>query len=84
MAAIVIHRGSGERYVLLGTGFGAYKSSRASVFGGNLFPHEEEGIMMMAAACDSSGTIFWFKTEELKVIEVDGMEIEAVFVRNGS
>lgn len=75
MATIVLHRKSGRRFVLLGTGFGAYKSARPSVFGGNLFPREEEGRMPLAAVCDKNGLIEWFYTDELIVEEVDGQKV---------
>ena len=39
MATIMEHRESGNRYILLGTGYGAYKSSRPSRVFGNLIPH---------------------------------------------
>lgn len=75
MATIVLHYKSGKRFILLGTGFGAYKSSRPSFLGGSLFPREEEGKLPMAAVCDRSGLIEWFYTDELVVEEVDGQKV---------
>ena len=72
MATIVMHRDSGARYVLLGTGFGAFKASRPSVFFGNLLPTDESGELTMVAVCDSKGNIGWIHSEELIVVEVDG------------
>ena len=41
MAVIVKHIESGERYILLGTGFGAYKATRPSLFFGNWSPQKK-------------------------------------------
>nr|WP_150959579.1 hypothetical protein [Aneurinibacillus sp. XH2] len=79
MAVVVLHKPSGERYLLLGTGFGAYKAARPSLFGGNLFPHEEAGEIPAAAVCDELGNIHWFYTEELQVLEIDGMEVGRLY-----
>ncbi|MBP1153814.1 MULTISPECIES: hypothetical protein [unclassified Paenibacillus] len=79
MATIVLHKPSGEKYIFLGTGFGAYKATRASVLGGDLFPHEEAGEIMAAAVCDAQGHIRWFETEELQVLEMDGVSIDRLY-----
>jgi hypothetical protein len=49
MATIVQSKRDGKNYVLLGTGFGAYKATRPGVFFGNLIPDEDEGQITMAA-----------------------------------
>ena len=36
MAVIVEHRETGDRFVLVGTGFGAYKATKPNWFFGNL------------------------------------------------
>jgi hypothetical protein len=72
MATIVQHKNTSAHYVLIGTGFGAYKSQRPSFVGGNLFPHEEAGEIPVAAVCNNEGIIQWFYTDELTVIEIDG------------
>ncbi|MBS4021335.1 MAG: hypothetical protein KGZ79_02780 [Dethiobacter sp.] len=82
MATIVEHEGTGKRYVLVGTGFGAFKASRPSFFGGNLFSHEDEGQIPIAAVCDKKGIIRWFLTDELKVIAIDGESVESIFGLN--
>lgn len=78
MAIITRHRESNKVYVLIGTGYGAYKATTPSFLGGNLFPHEEEGEIPVAAVTDEKGEIQWFYTNELKVIEIDGMKVEEV------
>ncbi len=78
MATIVQYKTDGKKYVLLGTGFGAYKATRPGVFFGNLLPNEEEGQTTMVAVCDPNGTIRWTHSEELIVLEVDGHSPSAV------
>ena len=79
MATIVRHRETAKQYVLLGTGFGAYKATRPSFFGGNLFPNEESGEIPVAAVSDQEGNVIWLYTEELQVVEVDGVPIRDLF-----
>lgn len=81
MAIIVRHLKNGQEYVLLGAGFGAYKASRPSFFGGNLFPNEEEGTYRMVAVSDSNGKINWVYSNDLEVVEVDGVGIRDVLKR---
>lgn len=75
---IVRDRETYKKYIVLGTGLGAYKAVRPSFFGGNLFPHEEEGTVKTIAVCDSKGDILWFESNYLQVIEVDGIKISEV------
>jgi hypothetical protein len=72
MATIVEHKPTGETYTLLGTGFGAYRATRPSVFFGSLIPKEDEGELAMVAVCDREGNIGWIPSEELLVVEIDG------------
>lgn len=75
MATIVVHKQSGRKYVLIGTGYGAYKAMMPSMLGGTLFPHEEAKEIPVAAVSDRNGNILWLSTEELVVTEVDGTNI---------
>ncbi|MDP5273874.1 hypothetical protein [Chengkuizengella axinellae] len=75
MATVVLHKPSGKRYILLGTGFGAYKASRPGFLGGDLFPHEEQDEIPVASVSDEFGNIQWVYTDELIVVEVDGKSI---------
>ena len=72
MATIVKHIESGQRYILLGTGFGAYKATRPSVFFGSLLPKDEAGQITMVAVCNAQGQLGWIHSDELEVVEVDG------------
>lgn len=79
MLTVVKHKKTGNEYVLIGTGLGAYKATRPSAFLGNLAPHEEEGQIKAAAVCDRDGNILWFPTEELKVVAIGGTKVEDIF-----
>lgn len=81
MATIVRHKNTGRKYALLGAGFGAYKATRPSFFGGNLFPNEDEGTIEAAAVSDSNGIIYWIPTNELQVLEIDGKSISDIVLK---
>ncbi|TDF93805.1 zinc ribbon domain-containing protein [Paenibacillus piri] len=76
MATIVLHKPTGRRYVLIGTGFLVHRSGRQ---GGNPSPWEDPTEIPAAAVSDSHGRIVWLPTEELQVIEVDGKRIGSYF-----
>lgn len=78
MAIIVKHLETQQYFALIGTGYGAYKATRPSLFGGSLIPHEEEGEIPVAAVCDKKGNIQWFYTKDLKVMEIDGVKTEEI------
>ncbi|WP_026894132.1 hypothetical protein [Clostridiisalibacter paucivorans] len=79
MTTLVTHIESQKNYILIGTGYGLYKSSRPGIFFGNLMPEEDEGQIAVAAVSDKEGNILWFPTNELRVIEIDGQKIETFF-----
>lgn len=78
MAVIVRVKNTEKNYILLGTGYGAYKAVTPSFLGGNLFPNEEEGTLPMAAVCDNKGDIVWLNSDSLQVIEIDGVRISDI------
>lgn len=82
MAIIVCHKETNKRYMLLGTGLGAFKAVRPSLFGGNLIPHEEEGNIKMVSVCDIKGNINWFYSNNLRVLQVDGVNISEFSILN--
>ena len=75
MATIVEHRTSLRRYALLGASFSTWKSARANRILGDLFPVEGEGTITAVAVCDSSGQVRYFPSEMVKVISVDGVDV---------
>lgn len=75
MATIVKLKATDTKFILIGTGYGAYKATRPSFFGGNLVPHEDEGTIQVAAVTNETGNIYWIPTEKLEVVEIDGVGI---------
>ncbi len=73
MAILVEHKKSQNRYILLGTGFSIYKSARNNPVW-ELIQTEEEDDVNLVAVCDHTGEIKWFYSEDLIVIEVDGVQ----------
>ena len=49
MATIVRHKGDGRCYILLGTGFGAFRSARPGMIFGDILPNEEQGEYTMVS-----------------------------------
>lgn len=80
LATIVTHKKAEKNYVLLGTGFGAYKTTRPSFLGGNLFPKEDEGTIQVVAVCDKTGSIYWIPSSELQVVKVEGKRLGDIVV----
>lgn len=78
MSTIVKSKLDNKKYFLIGTGFGTYKATRPSFFGGNLFPNEEEGSISTAAICDEYGNIHWINSDDIKVISIDGQPLEDI------
>lgn len=78
MATIVKNINNGKKYFLVGTGFGAYKATRPSFLGGNLFPVEDEDTITVVAICDAYGNINWIQSSEIKVISIDGVPISEI------
>ncbi len=72
MATIVEYNKNGKRFILLGTGFGVFKSSRPGLFGGDWFPNTDEGSESKVAVCDPKGKIYWANSDDLTVVSVDG------------
>jgi hypothetical protein len=73
MAVIVRHKSSQARYVLVGSGFGMYKSSRQNRFF-DFLVQEDEGHAHLIAVCDRAGIIKWFYSGDIVVEEIDGRE----------
>ncbi len=72
MATIVRVKKTGETGILVGTGFGAFKSARPGFWGGDLFPDEKQGFYQCIALSNAEGEIGWFKTTDTEVVSVDG------------
>ncbi len=72
MAVIVTHKKSGQKYILLGTGFGAIRTMQESPMYGTLRPSEESFELKMVAVCNNLGKIEWVHSEEIEVVEIGG------------
>ena len=71
MATIVEHK-DGGRFVLLGFGYGMYKSARPGRVLGDLFPRTEDGADSLLAICDEDGKIGCLRPADCRIVEVDG------------
>ena len=78
MLTKVHHSPSGKTFILLGTGFGAFRAIRPSLIMGNLIPHEEKGVYELAAICDHLGRIRFADVNDLRVEEVNGVKINEI------
>jgi hypothetical protein len=79
LAILVKHNITGEEFVMLGAGFGAYQSKKPSTMEGDLISEVEEGTMELLCVADVNGRIHWFDSIDLTVISVDGMDLHQVF-----
>lgn len=79
MATIIEQVSTGNQYVLLGTGFGAFQSKKPNWFLGNLQADTTEGQYAMVCVCDAAGTIGWLSSGDARVIAVDGVPIGEAF-----
>lgn len=73
MLVFVEHVETHEAFILLGTGLGVYRSE----IEGKLFNDPvKEGVHKMLAVCDKAGKIYWYPSEELTVVTVDGKAVK--------
>lgn len=73
MAVKVKYKKNGEIYLLLGVGYGAYKSQFAGTYIQSFQPETEQGEVTMVAVCNREGEIRWADSGEFTVLEVDGV-----------
>ncbi len=79
MATIVRRTGTSEKYILLGSGFGAYQSKKPNWFFGDLMADTAEGQYAMVCVCTSEGKIGWIESSEIVVDSVDGQPVRSFF-----
>ena len=75
MATIVKHTPTGAKYILLGTGFGAFQSKKPNWLMGDLVADTTEGQYAMVCVCDKGGSIHWIDSSEVVVESVDGHDV---------
>ena len=84
MTAVAVHRESGTKYVVLGSGVRMFTPTHPIAGSGQrkvgLETPKAVPVTMMAV-CDAEGTILWFRSDELLVIEIDGVSPVAVLTR---
>jgi hypothetical protein len=73
MATIVAHRQSGQRFIVIGSGFTAFTEMKPKWFTYRTQPADMTGQMTLIACCGPDGSIGWFWSQELVVVEVDGV-----------
>lgn len=78
MSVIVKHRDTKKKYVMIGTGYGIMREDKPKYFGHHLLHQDDEKLMKMAAVSDKEGNIFWYDTDLLKVIEIDGDKLNEI------
>ena len=72
MATIVWHEKRQAKYILLGAGFGSWKTEMRSTIAGALAPVGDEGHDTYALVSDADGHAMWVDTTQLTVLSVDG------------
>ena len=72
MAIIVEHRESGERFVVLGAGYGMWASARPNRVFGDLFANDQSGTQEGVCVSDAAGNIGWLSPREVKLVRVGG------------
>lgn len=73
MAIIIRHVETDARFILLGGGFGAYRSSVPDPLTGIWSPHVDSGEVHAVLVCDFKGHTVWMKSAEIEVVSVDGV-----------
>ncbi len=73
MATIIEYTKTGDRYILLGAGFGQWAMARPNRLLGDLFATEQADSTELLCVCDALGDIFWIDPNEAAVISVDGL-----------
>lgn len=73
MLVFVEHKETHEPFLLLGTGLGVYRSEVYGKFSDSV----QQGVQKMLAVCDNSGKIYWFSSDDLTVVTVDGKEVNS-------
>jgi len=81
MATIVVEKESRTRFVLVGSGYGAFKATRPGMFLGNWAPTETDGEFPLVLVCNSAGDLFWGQSSEFEILSVDGETPAEILVR---
>lgn len=82
MATIVVYRPTNAKYILLGTGFGAYRAERPSPIFGNLASNTTQGSQETVCICDTDGNIGWVNSSDVYVSSIDGQNVRDAFMQS--
>ena len=74
MATFVEHKKTGRLFVLVSGGFGVYQSAGANSV--DRMKIHEQGTCLKVCVCDRQGDLGWFNSNEVRVINVDGLDIK--------
>jgi hypothetical protein len=83
MAIIAKLKSSGVRVIVVGTGYGAFESARASRIFGDLLPTFQSGRLGMVAVATKNGELSWCPFNEIEIVEIDGVAVETLLQGNG-
>ena len=72
MATIVKLNNSDKHGILVGVGYGMFKSSRPGMFFGDIAPNEKSGDAEMAAVSTATGEMLWCPSKDLTIVSIDG------------
>ena len=81
MATFVEDTRNSVQFVLIGSGFGAYQSTKPHWFFGDAHISTEEGSCAMVCVCNCEGKIGWLDSSHVVVVSVDGEPVESLFSR---
>lgn len=71
MAVIIEHTTTGDRYVLLGAGYGAWAAASGSRTVGRVSAPGKSGEAHMVCVSNGEGEIVWMPAREARVLEID-------------
>jgi hypothetical protein len=72
MATIVQHKQTKGLFVLIGTGFGAWHSSRPDVLFGDVALSGDTGSTALVAVAGVTGEVGWVPSDQVVVVSIDG------------
>ncbi len=75
MATIAKLKASGMHVILVGTGYGAFESARASRIFGDFLPSFQSGRLGMVAVATKNGEVSWCPSHEIEIVEIDGVPV---------
>jgi len=70
MPVYVEHKESGDFFLLIGTGYGSFQSDTEGIF------TLKKGTFQMVSLCDKNGNIGWIRSDKIRVINVDGIDLK--------